>query len=143
MVEDYFEKDSLEAGNAYFMMGIYYYEQKQLAKSLACFIKTHFIRVKELGEISLGTADCLINMATIYKRIGFWTKAIDHFQKAIAIRKELVGPFSLGVADVQEKLGKLYIEISDYSEALTTLKDAFLIRKRLLSTSEFSKVAAD
>lgn len=47
MVEDFFEKDSSQAGNAYFMMGGYYYEQNQFSKSLACYLKAHLIRKKD------------------------------------------------------------------------------------------------
>ena len=31
---------SVETGNAYFMLGTYYFEQTELAKSMACYMKT-------------------------------------------------------------------------------------------------------
>ena len=46
-------------------------------------------------------------MGVIYKKIGFWNKATEHFEAALEIRKKLVGPLSLGVADIHEKIGKV------------------------------------
>lgn len=67
IIEDFFLKDSIEAANAYFQMGLYYFESKLFKKSLACFIKALYIRQTDLGEQSLGSADCHYNMAVIYK----------------------------------------------------------------------------
>jgi hypothetical protein len=46
---------------------------------LACFIKSLYIRKRELGESSLGAADCHLNMAVIYKQLGIGPKALSHF----------------------------------------------------------------
>lgn len=57
-------------------------------------------------------ADCEINIAIIYKKLGFWNKALDMFNSALSIRKDLIGPLSLPVADIQEHIGKLLMEVS-------------------------------
>jgi tetratricopeptide (TPR) repeat protein len=88
LVEDFYEKDSVEAGNAYFMIGVYYFEQEQLQKSLACFIKTLYIRKVKLGQNSLGCADCHYNMAILYKKLGIPAKTLEHYKAALEIRKE-------------------------------------------------------
>ena len=79
LVEDFYEKDSIESGNAYFMVGVYYFEQQQLQKSLACFIKTLYIRKVKLGQSSLGSADCHYNMAILYKKLGIAAKTLEHY----------------------------------------------------------------
>lgn len=110
MVEDFYEKDSVEAGNAYFMVGVYYFEHQQLQKSLACFIKTLYIRKVKLGQTSLGCADCYYNMAILYKKLGIFVKSIENYQNALKIRKEKIGPHSLQVSNILEQIGKFYIE---------------------------------
>jgi hypothetical protein len=49
LIEEFYEKQSLEAGNAYYLLGIYYSEQgPSLAhKAIACFGRTLFIREKK------------------------------------------------------------------------------------------------
>jgi len=80
VIEEFYERESVEAGNAYFMIGVYYFEQEQFQKSLACFIKALYIRKKELGALSLGAADCHFNIGIIYKKLGIGPRAILHYQ---------------------------------------------------------------
>lgn len=87
VVEDFYERESVEAGNAYFMIGVYYFEQEQLQKSLACFIKALYIRKKELGPLSLGAADCHYNIGIIYKKLRIGPRAILHYQQTLEIRR--------------------------------------------------------
>ena len=86
-IEDFYQKDSLESGNAYFMMGVYYLEQNQHQKSLACFLKALYIRKKDLGPYSLGAADCHYNMAILYKKLNALDRTLLHFNIALKIRK--------------------------------------------------------
>mmetsp|Transcript_10292 Transcript_10292/g.15720 ORF Transcript_10292/g.15720 Transcript_10292/m.15720 type:complete len:320 (+) Transcript_10292:1017-1976(+) len=131
----------MEAGNAYFMVGIYYYEQEQFQKSLACFIKAHYIRRKELGAHSLGVADCHMNMGVVYKKLGFGRRALEHYETALAIRRDLVGPLSLPVAAILEQVGKYHIEESgDLEAAHKHLQEALTIRTRLLGGTEHPDV---
>ena len=44
LIEKFYLKESLETSNAYFMVGVYYFEQKLSQKAVACFIKTLAIR---------------------------------------------------------------------------------------------------
>jgi hypothetical protein len=69
-IEKYYGKDSLEASNCYFLVGLYYFEQDNYQKSLACFIKTQYIRKKELGEGHPSCSDCLLNMGILYKKMN-------------------------------------------------------------------------
>jgi hypothetical protein len=66
-----------------------------LQKSLACFIKSLYIRKKELGSFSLGAADCHFNIAVLYKKLGIGPKALLHFQNTLDIRKKEIGSLSL------------------------------------------------
>ena len=51
LIEDFFGGQSLEASNAYFMVGIYYYEKGKSHKSVACFRKALAIREKILSPM--------------------------------------------------------------------------------------------
>lgn len=73
-----------------------------MQKSLACFIKALYIRKKELGEISLGAADCHYNIGIIYKKLGIGPRALLHYNQTIEIRRNLIGTLSLPVSDILE-----------------------------------------
>lgn len=68
-IERYFGKDSLEASNCYFLVGLYYYEQQAWQKSLACFIKALYVRGKELGDGHISCADCHLNIGILYNKL--------------------------------------------------------------------------
>jgi tetratricopeptide (TPR) repeat protein len=84
------------------MVGVYYFEQEQLQKSLACFIKTLYIRKVKLGQKSLGCADCQYNMAILYKKLGIPSKTLENYKAALEIRKEQIGPHCLQVSNILE-----------------------------------------
>ena len=44
-IEEFYRPNSIETGNAYFNVGVYYFEQEQLQKALACFLKCLYIRI--------------------------------------------------------------------------------------------------
>ena len=48
-VEKFYNKDSLETSNAYFLVGLYYFEREALNKAAACFMRSHAIRKVKLG----------------------------------------------------------------------------------------------
>ena len=139
LIEDFYDKDSMEAGNAYFMVGVYYFEQEQFQKSLACFIKALFIRRNTLGEMSLGAADCHYNMGILYKKLNIGKRAMTHYVKALEIRRNLIGPMSLPCSNILEQLGKYYVETKDYKQAYDNLNECYLIRKKLLQISNSMK----
>lgn len=79
LIEEFYGRDSMETANAYFMIGVYYFEQEQFQKSLACFIKTLYLRRNSLGESSLGAADCHYNMGILYKKLNIGKRALMHY----------------------------------------------------------------
>jgi len=131
-IEKLFGKDSLEGSNCYFQMGIFYYEKEAFKKSLVCFIKTLYIRQKELGEFHPSCGDCHLNMAILYKRMNNYMKAQMAFERALNIRREKVGPSSLEAAAVLENLGKLHLERMNYKESHKCLQECYEIRKKIL-----------
>ena len=44
LIEKFYLQDSLEASNAYFLVGVYYFEESMTHKSIACFRKALAIR---------------------------------------------------------------------------------------------------
>lgn len=90
-IEKYFGKESLEASNCYYLVGIYYFENELPQKSLACFIKSLFIRSNELGPSHPSCADCLLNMGILYKKLGVHLKAVRSLEEALQIRRDCIG----------------------------------------------------
>jgi hypothetical protein len=84
-------------------------EQKQLKKSLACFIKTLYIRTNFLGVKSLGVADCHYNIAVLYQQLNIIDRTLKHYTIALNIRKVEIGKISLPVSNILEKLGVVFI----------------------------------
>jgi tetratricopeptide (TPR) repeat protein len=135
-IEEFYQKDSLEAGNAYFLMAIYYFEQNQLQKSLACYMKTLYIRKKDLGPESLGAADVHFNMGILYKKLNVPDRVLLHFTEALAIRRKIVGPLSMPVANVLEELGKFFLQTHNLQAAYNNLQECYIIRKKALQQNK-------
>ena len=93
-------KDSPESGNAYFQIGIYYFEHKAFTKSLVCFTKCLFMRKKDLGDQSMGVSDCHYNLAILYQKLGEMDRTLSHFQTCLSIRRHLNGNFSMQIASL-------------------------------------------
>ena len=86
LVERFFLKDSLETSNAYFLVGIYYFEKKLSHKAIACFKKTLAIREKKFGLEHASCADCIHNLGILFKQRGNVGHALDAFNQALKIR---------------------------------------------------------
>ena len=123
---------SLEASNCYFMMGLFYQEQKLLEKSIAAFKKSEDIRIESLGEDHESVSDCEYNLGLLFKKKENWYKANICLQKALTIRIKHSSNSSLPVAQVYEALGSLYILTKDYKSAFDKLNECYAIRKNLL-----------
>lgn len=93
----------------------------QFQKSLACFLKTLYIRKKDLGAVSLGAADCHYNMAILYKKLGEPSRTLLHFMEALSIRRELIGPLSGPVGNILEELGKFHLQTSNFADSYSCL----------------------
>jgi TolA-binding protein len=50
LIERFYLKNSLETSNAYYLVGVYYYEQNVANKAAACFQKCLAIRKARLGD---------------------------------------------------------------------------------------------
>ena len=83
LTQDVYGNQSLEASNAYFMIGVYYFEIEHIQKSLGCFIKSLSIRKTKLGPHSIGIADCHYNMAILYKKLGIYPQVKCHYDQAL------------------------------------------------------------
>lgn len=123
---------SLEASNCYFMIGLFYQEQKMIEKSIAAFRKCEDIRIEVLGDEHETIADCEYNLGLLYKRKENFFKANLSLQKALNIRVKHTGDTSLSVAQVYEALGSLYFLTNDFKNAFEKLNSCFSIRKNLL-----------
>ena len=123
---------SLEASNCYFMMGLFYQEQKLIEKAIAAFRKSEDIRIEVFGEDHETIGDCQYNIGLLYKRKQNWFKANLCLQKALNIRIKHSSDSSLVVAQVYEALGSLYILMKDFKNAFEKLNLCFNIRKNLL-----------
>ena len=70
IVESFFTSDSLETSNAYFLVGVYYFEQNMTHKSIACLRKALAIREVKFGPMHISCSDCLLNLGILYKLRG-------------------------------------------------------------------------
>lgn len=136
IIEELYDRNSVEASNAYFMVGVYYYETEQLQKSLACFLKALYIRKMDHGETTQAAGEVHYNLAIVYKKLGHRDKAIDHFKEALEFRRRNIGPSTFPASDILEVLGKYYVELGDLRPAYDCLQECYLIRKRLASTKK-------
>jgi tetratricopeptide (TPR) repeat protein len=134
IVEELYEPNSVEASNAYFMVGVYYFETEQLQKSLACFLKALYIRKTDHGDASQAAGEVHYNLAIVYKKLGHRDKAIEHFREALDFKRRHVGPSTFQTSDVLEVLGKYYVELGDLTPAYDCLQECYIIRKRLART---------
>lgn len=82
LIEKYFNSDSLETSNAYYLVGVYYYEQEVAHKAVACFSKALAIRQKVFAKtpneqrvMHPSCADCLLNLGILYKQRGYLANA--------------------------------------------------------------------
>lgn len=75
LLERLYTKESLEVSNAYYLVGVYYFEQELLHKAIACFLKSLDIKQKKLGRKQAGCCDCLLSIGVIYKLQGLTGKA--------------------------------------------------------------------
>eukprot|EP00347_Sterkiella_histriomuscorum_P018564 403345037 len=140
-IEKFFGKDSLEASNCYFLVALYYFEQEQYHKSLACFIKALYSRSRELGgENHPACADCYLNMAILYKKLQVPIKALSAFEHALQIKRECIGTQSLPVAKILEELGKYHLERSNYKQSYQAFQECYEIRKKILRKPDHEDV---
>jgi tetratricopeptide (TPR) repeat protein len=123
---------SLESSNCYFMLGLFYQEQKLIEKSIAAFKKSEDIRIETLGDEHESVADCQYNLGLLFKKRENWFKANNCLQKALRIRIKHSGEGSLQVAQVYEAMGSLFIMMKDFKMAEDKLNNCLAIRKNLL-----------
>ena len=86
LVEQFFSNDSLETSNAYFLVGLYYFEQNLSHKSIACFRKALAIREAKFKPMHISCSDCLMNLGILYKLRGSSTHARQYLERALRIR---------------------------------------------------------
>ena len=86
LVEQFFNGDSLETSNAYYLVAIYYFEQSMTHKSIACFRKALAIRELKFNPIHVSCSDCLLNLGILYKMRGLTDQAKQSLERALRIR---------------------------------------------------------
>lgn len=125
LIERFYLKDSVETSNAYFLIGVYYFEQKLLHKAAACFQKCLAIRQLKLGRVHTGSADCLLNLGIIYKKLNFLKRAKRALSECISIRREGGSETYSQFAHALEEYGKLLLLMKDYSESFKNFKKCY------------------
>lgn len=135
VVENNFGETSLESSNCYYLLGVFYLEQKYYVKSMACFKKALKNRQTKFNEDEMheSIADCYYNMAIIYKHTDKTLKAMKCLNTAFRVRTNLIGEFSLPVAQVLELVGKIITIQEDYRTAWAKFQECLAIRRRVLN----------
>jgi CHAT domain-containing protein/Tfp pilus assembly protein PilF len=93
----------------------------------------HAIKVLELALLYLKNEktliDCLVEVATSCKRVGFCRKAIEYYKLALHIAKKR--RLSQIASSCYESLGTCYFHLSDFEKALKNQQKALVLAKKI------------
>ena len=135
LIEQFYSKESLEASNGYYLMGVYYSEQgvSSCHKAIACFGKAMKIRQKKHNKrsdshVEPSIADCLLNLGILYKQRGLPAEAEKCLVEAQKIRKRHIGTDCIPTSNANEELGKFYIEQGRYEDSYKYLRKCYEAR---------------
>lgn len=101
-----------------------------LAESLAN--EAWNIRTRELGELSVESADSLDQIASLHQHSIEYDQAQTLYEKALRVRKELLGPRHPDVAQTLENLALLQQHRGDFAAAEPFYREALSIRLETL-----------
>ena len=104
LVEEKYGKDSLETSNCYFLVGIFYLDNKCFKRSIACTKKALILRMDLVGFTHPSISDCYVNMALALKLAGYSLKAKAYLNIALEIRSKKAIEQNLRDAKVFSKL---------------------------------------
>lgn len=79
-----------------------------------------------------------VNLGLVYKDLGLYEKAIDHFKKSIQTKKKLAD--ASGEAYELNNIAQVYYRMGDYQEALENYERAFAIYSRLQKTEAQAEI---
>jgi CHAT domain-containing protein/Tfp pilus assembly protein PilF len=93
----------------------------------------HAIKVLELALLYLKNEkeliDCLLEIATSCKRVGFCRKAIGYYERALQIAKKT--RLTQIVSSCHENLGTCYFHLSEFKKALAYQQKALILAKKI------------
>lgn len=142
LVEAVYSVESIEASNALFYIGVYYFEELSIDKSLICFQNSLAVRQKLLGSTHVSCSDCLLNIGVIHKIAGEESRAQKMFEECLSIRQQQVGYSSLVTARAMEELAKLQMEQSRFVESFKQFTECYRIYTQYDLKEEMERIAA-
>jgi tetratricopeptide (TPR) repeat protein len=97
----------------------------------------HAQKAVELSERVHGpehpnTAQCLNNLAVLYRVMGEYAKAEPLYQEALRIRQKVLGPENPNTATSLNNLAVLYDAMGEYAKAEPLFQEALRIRQKVL-----------
>jgi CHAT domain-containing protein/tetratricopeptide (TPR) repeat protein len=106
-------------------MGLIYKYTGKYDKALEANQLALQIRLKVLGPISRGVANCYHNIGSVYQEKGEIEKSLEYHQRALAVRRQALGEVHLDVAISYFNLANLYDKKGEYDKSLEYYQKAF------------------
>ena len=131
LIEINYGFDSLEASNCYFLISVFYLENKFLRKAMACVRQAQAIREKRLGYKTVMVADCLYNSGVILVSSGFLEEGKGVLEEGLKIVVEVLSCGHLKAAKSYELIGVIDCRLGNYKEGRRKLEYAFEVKRKL------------
>ena len=92
----------------------------------------NFMRfLNDCKEDKLLRANTYTIQGTVYRDLGQYSKAKEHYEKALVITKEICGEHHGAIAASYNNLGNVYSDLGQYSEAKENHEKALIIQKEI------------
>lgn len=92
----------------------------------AAFAESAVLRVERLDPHSAQTAENIVQLAEVQRRLGKFEAAEDNLLEAAALYLDLGTKYAIRIATIQNNLGLLYQEVGRYSDAEPMHRQAIL-----------------
>ena len=140
LIEMNFGADSLEASNCYFLVGVFYLENRYLKRSIACFMKSKDVRTQNLGYDHLSVSDCHFNIAFILTLTNDLIEAKKVCETTLELRIRSLGENHITIPKCIELLGIINYKEGNLSLAKENLKHAIEMKKSFYKNDKFYEV---
>jgi len=111
------DRDPLLLADLLESLGLLAVMEGELERAQPLLAEVLELRRRELGASDVETAEALVNLAEVERRLGQHQAAEDHLLEAGAIYGEHGARYALRIATIQTNLGLLYQELGRYPDA--------------------------
>ena len=131
LVEINYGIESLEASNCYFLMGVFYLENKYSKRSMACFQLSKKLRIQKLGFQHGSVADCYYNIGVLQLLNSKYEEARQWLGKCMKITISITGDQNQQIGKIFEMMAIIDQQQGNYKESMFKLQHSMKIKKKL------------